>query len=396
MSAEFRDDESMKLKEGETWGLCCIESFGMGMDLPDIKLIIQWRASCDLCTLWQRFGRAVRDLKLQGQALFLVESKYFGAAKKAKAAAAAELKRKAVEREAGKAPPKKRARTSKGARDTSKEVTKEREMVIEGQSSEQDADDVAHVPSTTDAEAAMSTPTGSSNDNSNPVSNESQLDDAARQLFEAERRTEYEKIPRVDRKRGIQKVEEIEPALDDMINTKDRPVQCSRWPLVVYFRQNKNSSDHLACQPESPNGCSRCIILPPLVCCELCNPRLFEEFAQSDPKVRPKRTRNCSTIQDYTVGPYDMELRNALNEFREKETIRKFGLSRLKNSGPGLIMPDAVFKWIVNCAHMQKIGNKDDLQIETRWSRVESFADNILALIKTHCDPSIASKAPKQ
>ncbi|KIM75556.1 hypothetical protein PILCRDRAFT_13474 [Piloderma croceum F 1598] len=376
MSAEFRDDESMKLKEGETWGLCCTESFGMGMDLPDIKLIIQWRASCDLCTLWQHFGRAVCDLKLQGQALFLVESKYFDAAKKAKAAAAAELKRKAVEWEA--------------------EVTKEREMVIEGQSSEQDADDVAHVPSTTDAEAAMSTPTGSSNDNSNPVSNESQLDDAARQLFEAERRTEYEKIPRVDRKRGIRKVEEIEPALDDMINTKDRPVQCSRWPLVVYFRQNKNASDHLACQPESPNGCSRCIILPPLVCCELCNPRLFEEFAQSDPKVRPKRTRNRSTIQDYTVGPYDMELCNALNEFREKETIRKFGLSRLKNSGPGLIMPDAVLKRIVDCAHMQKIGNKDDLQIETRWSRVESFADNILALIKTHCDPSIASKAPKQ
>jgi hypothetical protein len=59
-----------------------------------------------------------------------------------------------------------------------------------------------------------------------------------------------------------------------------------------------------------------------------------------------------------------MELRNALNEFREKETIKKFGLSRLKNSGPGLIMPDAVLKRIVDCAHMQKIGNKDDLQIK--------------------------------
>ena len=115
------------------------------MDLPDIQLIIQWRASCDLCTLWQRFGRAVCDLKLQGQALFLVESKYFDAAKKAKAVAAAELKRKAVEREAGKAPPKKRARTSKGVCDrASKEVTKE-VTVIERQSSiEEDVDDVAH------------------------------------------------------------------------------------------------------------------------------------------------------------------------------------------------------------------------------------------------------------
>jgi hypothetical protein len=29
MSAEFRDAESMKLKEGETWGLCCMNSFRM-------------------------------------------------------------------------------------------------------------------------------------------------------------------------------------------------------------------------------------------------------------------------------------------------------------------------------------------------------------------------------
>ena len=77
------------------------------MDLPDIELIIQWRASCNLCTLWQHFGCTVHDLKLQGRALFLVESKYFDATKKAKGDAAAELKRKAVKREAGKGPPKK-------------------------------------------------------------------------------------------------------------------------------------------------------------------------------------------------------------------------------------------------------------------------------------------------
>ena len=34
MSAEFRDAESMKLKEGETWGLCCTDSFGMVCFLP--------------------------------------------------------------------------------------------------------------------------------------------------------------------------------------------------------------------------------------------------------------------------------------------------------------------------------------------------------------------------
>ena len=91
-----------------------------------------------------------------------------------------------------------------------------------------------------------------------------------------------------------------------------------------------------------------------------------------------------------------MKLHNALNEFREKQTIKKFGLSCLKNSGPGLIMPDAVLKRIVDCAHMLKIENKEDLQIKTRWSCAEAFADNILALIDTHCDPSVAPKAAKQ
>jgi hypothetical protein len=103
-------------------------------------------------------------------------------------------------------------------------------MVIEGQSN---GDAAVHIPSATDIETVPNTQTGPSNTSSDVVSNVAQLDDAARQLIEAEWCTEYEKIPKVERKWGIQKVEEIEPALDDMINAKDCPVRCSRWPLVV-------------------------------------------------------------------------------------------------------------------------------------------------------------------
>ena len=42
---------------------------------------------------------------------------------------------------------------------------------------------------------------------------------------------------------------------------------------------------------------------------------------------------------------------------------------------------------------MLKICNKDDLQIETQWSRVEAFTDDVLALIDAHRDPSIVPKA---
>ena len=83
------------------------------MDLPDITLIIQWKATCDSCTSWQWFRCAICDLKLEGGALFLVEPKYFDATKKAQADAA-EWKWKTAEWAAGNLCPAKCTWTAKG------------------------------------------------------------------------------------------------------------------------------------------------------------------------------------------------------------------------------------------------------------------------------------------
>jgi superfamily II DNA helicase RecQ len=45
------------------------------MDLPDIKIVVQWKATCDLCTLWQRFGRAARGADQEATAILFVEKK---------------------------------------------------------------------------------------------------------------------------------------------------------------------------------------------------------------------------------------------------------------------------------------------------------------------------------
>ena len=45
------------------------------MDLPDIKTVVQWKATCDLCTLWQRFGRAARGPDQEATAILFVEKK---------------------------------------------------------------------------------------------------------------------------------------------------------------------------------------------------------------------------------------------------------------------------------------------------------------------------------
>ena len=45
------------------------------MDLPDIKLIVQYKADCDMSTLWQRFGRAARGPGQKATAVLFVEKK---------------------------------------------------------------------------------------------------------------------------------------------------------------------------------------------------------------------------------------------------------------------------------------------------------------------------------
>ncbi|EPQ54869.1 P-loop containing nucleoside triphosphate hydrolase protein [Gloeophyllum trabeum ATCC 11539] len=77
MSPEYREDEYEALRESDLWGLCVTDSFGMGLDLPDITLIVQWRATCDINTLWQRFGRAARSDGIVGTAVLFVEKGQF-------------------------------------------------------------------------------------------------------------------------------------------------------------------------------------------------------------------------------------------------------------------------------------------------------------------------------
>ncbi|KAF7964397.1 hypothetical protein HWV62_8639 [Athelia sp. TMB] len=196
-------------------------------------------------------------------------------------------------------------------------------------------------------------------------------------------------IPVTERKRGIRPVESIEPAMDDMINAGTRrEVGCSRKPVKLYFRQHEHISDHILCDPNTPNstGCSRCAIHAPLICCELCSPDDFADFARVDVEGR-KRARNRARIPKYEAQPHDMELRRALHLFRKNETIKVYGLSTLKNIGPSIILPNALLDRIVDCAHVGKISTIDQLKHETQWSRADVSGPSVLALITAHALP---------
>lgn len=62
-----------------------------GMDLPNVSIVVQWKATCDLCMLWQRFGRAARGPGEQGTAILLVEKKDTDEERQAKAKKAEEV-----------------------------------------------------------------------------------------------------------------------------------------------------------------------------------------------------------------------------------------------------------------------------------------------------------------
>jgi hypothetical protein len=45
------------------------------MDIADIQFVVQYKATCNLCTLWQRFVRAARGPEWDATAILLVEKK---------------------------------------------------------------------------------------------------------------------------------------------------------------------------------------------------------------------------------------------------------------------------------------------------------------------------------
>ena len=47
------------------------------MDIPDITIVVQWKATCKLTELWQRWGCAVRASRGTGMAILFAEKDLF-------------------------------------------------------------------------------------------------------------------------------------------------------------------------------------------------------------------------------------------------------------------------------------------------------------------------------
>ncbi|KDQ16394.1 hypothetical protein BOTBODRAFT_87350, partial [Botryobasidium botryosum FD-172 SS1] len=99
MSAKFVAGALDDLRTGEIWGAACTDTAGMGIDNPDIGLVIQYQTPKSQCVLMQRFGRGTRNPSLTARAVLFIEPKYLSEVReerkwKAEAQALREMKAK--------------------------------------------------------------------------------------------------------------------------------------------------------------------------------------------------------------------------------------------------------------------------------------------------------------
>ncbi|KAJ6570683.1 P-loop containing nucleoside triphosphate hydrolase protein [Mycena sp. CBHHK59/15] len=408
MSPEFRAEESDNFNEGRNFGLACTESFGMGIDLPDITLVIQWKASCDMCTLWQRFGRGARNPGCEAIALFLVEPMYFDQTKEEKAARKEKRDQNAADRQTASSLGKRKAPADGIPQPPAKKAQSDGISQTDTRSTASTASTpladlrirfIASPPRSrlsapsphrgTDPlvpEVITVSEVGRGQPNCEVESDdESDLDAEEVVVALEDRREAYRKDKVAVVKKKKKDGNELSPEMDDMINagSESRQIKCFRVPAQLYFGSDKMASDHKECRADLPDGCLRCVSKTPLICCELCTPAHFESFAIVDlPKVPPIPSK--SRIRPYKAEASDMDLRDALHQFRRTATETKFSRAVLKNSGPGLVMSNEVLQRIVDCAHVYKIQSIEQLARETRWAGATEFGFEVVALINEH------------
>lgn len=81
------------------------------------------------------------------------------------------------------------------------------------------------------------------------------------------------------------------------------------------------------------------------------------------------------------MGQKELELCNALEEWRLGKVVEEYGKACAMDYGPGAVLPTALLDQIVDCAHHLKLRTIDDLRKETRWSSTALYGVEVLAVV---------------
>ncbi|KAF8168693.1 P-loop containing nucleoside triphosphate hydrolase protein [Pholiota molesta] len=357
MTQQYREEQVEAMRQGSVWGLCCTDAFGMGMDIANIETVVQWKATCDLCTLWQRFGRCARGAGLRGTAILLVEKKDTAEERQTKALHAAKRKEKTMKEGVG---TKRRASNAlRGDGQPKRPALADRNLMIREMIREDSPDLEIDAPDIGAATLPETRPLPA-------------LKEERRQLY-ADRTVVETKA----------KGREQEQAVDDYINAKYVGFTCCRTVPTLYFNNDQKRTDsHLLCDTTAPDGCTRCAPPPPCGCCDLCNPDEF--LAYHVPAAeRPPKTSNKSNIKPYKMSTVDFDLKDALKEWRRRTAFHKFNASTVRTLGVRILMSDNILARIVDCAHAGKLTSIEDLSKESGLAkdRINEYGEELVKLI---------------
>lgn len=365
-------------------------------------------------TLWQRFGRAARGPGEFAFAVMIVEKQYFDD----------EIERKNEAKE------KRRARERRKRLKALTEATAPQKRPAQSDASDRPrppssvtplAGDV-HVPpvhgsedleSSSDEEDEVPNVTGETGGADGRVSelmvqvDPSVADEERRRLYDqrTEQKPKGTEQDKTDR--------ELQPAILDFVNAHNRNIGCRRRVLTLVYSNDKRSKsdnntiacfifsrsatdfDHKDCDEDQPLGCSRCAPIPSIVCCDMCNPIAFEGLF--GPKSRTTRGLRKSTVKPYDSDQRDYELRQALLQWRDKETVKLHGSAVLHAYGGSFILPIETMKRIVQCAHAGIISTPEEFRREViapvEW--VDKYVGSILPIVQdVYPLPPAASPPP--
>lgn len=338
------------------------------MDVKDIRLVVQWRLTCDPTTLWQRLGRAGRDRRtdVKTTGVFLVEKEHFDDEKVKRAERA---KKNTSKRKYAKGPgsltlsPNKR---QKIAHSTADKTTS------------------ANHPGSSTIDIHVDT-LGSDHESESS-------DDEFKML-----QMKYSET-RDSNKSTKKRKAEVHPVMEDLVNATHRSLTCRRTPINAFLENNKAGewfprgdvrptltymyveSTYRDCDPSQPQGCDRCRPLIPTLCCDIHNPSSFDEFFV--PAAKVSRLPAKSRIPTSKMTPEDCALWIALDEWREKTTITLYGHALLQDIGSSLTMPTDILNRIVDCARVFKMKTLDDLRKETKWDGADRWGSDVISIVE--------------
>ncbi|KAF7296797.1 ATP-dependent DNA helicase RecQ [Mycena indigotica] len=367
MTTQYRSNTFDDFKAGDIWGMVVTDAFGMGLDIPDIKLVVQYRLprGGDVSALWQRFGRAARDRNVTATAVLLVNSGTLDLERLA-AIERSRKKRKAPASETISAAPIKRRKRTDGLPVIHWSLIYTHDPPIE-------------FATTTGLLLGVNPlPVVRSSIYSQPPLTETQSKSKAKKAEFAIR---------------------LGSAIDDFINAGTRGLGCRREPVLLYFQHpHMQPPLHLQCNPSSPTGCLRCAPQPSLLCCDVCLPEGFGNLAPIDmPRiVKMAKTTVKKTYMPSAIGK---SLTEALTDWRERTALQAFDPCILDEYGVSILMSDEVLTRLATCADLGKITDLASIRRETLWRTdlVDAHGDALLRII-TEFQPRLplAPIAPPQ